>query len=334
MTKDALLTVMKAVAEENRFEKPQGDRAASADEDAEREIPATEAQITQAPSTLRAAIPESTAPPSTLRAAIPTPEAVPSQGSSFILPASSLRAAIPSANTLSSNPTNIVLSSRSATATVTVSTTVLVAPTPDPATTIGDENPDEAPSESPVADSESVVLASETTMSPSARAGVGVGITFGVLSIAGMAGLYLWRRHRNQQGHDDKTTSEQCNILGKFFGLKKYKDNKQDPEWSIESAEKVPIVKNMRAQSVSTVSRSDSRSSDTPRPGTGSVGTNTSVVPPRRNVGLSNTALRSHPITPDASAFPIPPSFTVNTKMSENVPKEKEQKSGNWPLPE
>jgi hypothetical protein len=213
---------------------------------------------------------------------------------------------------------------------MTVSTTVLVTPS---AEAVADEAPLAAATES--ASSEDLLATDDTSMSASAMAGVGVGITFGVLSIAGIAGFYLWRRYRSHQGNDDTTTAaEQCNILGKFFGMKKYKDNKQDPEWSIESAEKVPIVKNMRAQSISTVSRSNSQGSDGQRPGTRAgpgPGVNSTVVPPRRNVGMQNTALKSHPVTPDASAFPVPPSFPGGAKMGDEAARE--EKPSNWPLP-
>lgn len=269
------------------------------------------------------AMTESLALPSVL------PVAMPSLASSFVYPASTLRAAIPTPEPYTSNFIDEIAPSISATATTSTSITVLVVPTPD--LTPAEEN------NTPAAASEPTSTTSDTTMGPMAVAGVGVGLTFGVLSVAGVAGFFLYRRRQNQRHDDannDPDNSEESNILRKLFGRKKYNDNKGDPEWSIESAEKVAISQNMRAQSVRTTSRTDSRGSDGSKSGTGSdvSSVKRSVMPQRKKLEMPNTALGSHPITPDISSFPLPPtSLAADVKASESTAQE--EKKANWPLP-
>jgi hypothetical protein len=160
-----------------------------------------------------------------------------------------------------------------------------------------------------------------------AQLGMGFGITFGVISLAGIAGLYLWRRRRNSpstNGSDsDSDKADYRNRLAKVFGFKRTRDTKDDAEWSIESAEKVSIVKNMRAQSVNTVSRSNSRSSEKSE----TVG----IIPIAMRGRNLTVALTSHPMTPSYTAYAAqPPEAKVH------VPKlngsENEPKPDSWPL--
>jgi hypothetical protein len=164
-------------------------------------------------------------------------------------------------------------------------------------------------------------------MSSMAQLGMGFGITFGVISLAGIAGLYLWRRRRNSpstNGSDsDSDKADYRNRLAKVFSFKRTRDTKDDAEWSIESAEKVSIVKNMRAQSVNTVSRSNSRSSEKSE----TVG----IIPIAMRGRNLTVALTSHPMTPSYTAYAAqPPEAKVH------VPKlngsENEPKPDSWPL--
>ncbi|CAO2657990.1 Nn.00g072500.m01.CDS01 [Neocucurbitaria sp. VM-36] len=296
-------------------------------------IPSPESELPG--STLRAAIPslESGLPPSTLSAAIPTPEPTTSSLVDTIISSSS---ALPTSTVLTTTlllPSSDVVPAEETTAPVTSSKpgASVGLPTPDPA--LAEENNTPArPSESSSAESTPLIPTAETAMSSASMAGMGVGVTFGVLSIAGAVGFFLWRRRQNQRSDNTSDNSEESNILGKLLGLKKYKDNKGDPEWSIESAEKVTIGKNMRAESVSTSSRSNSRGSDGSKPGSGAGRVNPSVVPSRRKLSMPTTALGSHPLTPDISSFPLPPTSSADVKASGSGLGE--EKRANWPLSE
>ncbi|KAF1851500.1 uncharacterized protein K460DRAFT_351417 [Cucurbitaria berberidis CBS 394.84] len=343
---------------------PQKDRATPTED---RES-AEETQSTQRLSTLSAVIPQSTARPSTLRATFS------SSASSFVLPASSLRAAIPTPEPSTSTSVNAILPSRSSTTTTTVLRTIIASPSRDPVPTAEEDTIPAAPSKStailaspssdptpaeenttPVAPDGTTSAASallvETTdapMTPIAKAGMGVGLTFSVLSIASIAGFFLWRRrrHHHQNQHSASDTDNESNhsaaaqpnepsnnILAKFFHPKKYTDNKHDAEWSVESAQKVEFVKDMHAQSVRTASRGDSRGGlDGGQPGAGREVMNESGMLPRRKLSMPNMALGSHPITPDVSAFPAPPTFAAGLQAGERSGKE--EKRSNWPLME
>jgi hypothetical protein len=113
-----------------------------------------------------------------------------------------------------------------------------------------------------------------------------------------------------------------------MFHLRDYKNNKDDAEWSIESAEKVAIVARVRAQSVLTVSRSNSRRS------------NAAVENATATMGIrgrepQTLALNSHPMTPSYTAFDSAagekkgPEVKSDTKDDE---EEEEGKSDSWPL--
>jgi hypothetical protein len=154
-------------------------------------------------------------------------------------------------------------------------------------------------------------------MSASARAGVGVGVTFGIVSIASAAGFYLWRRRRNQKYESNKRG-------GGLFRFNRSKTAKSDAEWEIGDAETVEIL---RGASARTVSRSDSRSTRPSRDGSGGSGGDTGKlqilkvgmrVPTRPNPALTSNP----PISP--SEFPTPPSSRGYLGS--------EQKASGWPL--
>jgi hypothetical protein len=190
-------------------------------------------------------------------------------------------------------------------------------------------------------------------MSASAKAGMGVGVTFGILSIAGAAGFYLWRRRQNK--HYARQNSSSGGGLGGLFSLNWRGEKKgKDDEWEIASAEKVEIV---RGASARTLSRSDSRSTAhptiTPSPpsssGTGgrNVGAGVGLevvkvgmkVPDRKMIhrDLGQAALRSNPPGPalglpvSPSAFPSPPSSSGSGGGRSLA---SETKTSSWPLPE
>ncbi|KAJ4366198.1 hypothetical protein N0V83_007833 [Neocucurbitaria cava] len=297
----------------DRGRRPFNGGASSTEADGSDGTPAEVAQPVQNSSTLSAAIAETTAPPSSLQPAVtvldsssvlpvatlvapdPTPESE--------LPPSSLVAAIPPPEPTTSSLINAVAATTTVSSAVAFvpsptpdidgglaeettapptssePTAAAVTPTPTPDAQAEENNTPATPSESPTANPAPLVPTADTAKSSPSMAGVGVGVSLGVLSVAGIAGFFLWRRRHNQRRSSttpsDDSNSSETSILGKIFGLKKYKDNRSDPEWSIESAEKVSIAKNMRAQSVSTttVSRSDSRGSNFSKPGSrGGVG--------------------------------------------------------------
>jgi hypothetical protein len=155
---------------------------------------------------------------------------------------------------------------------------------------------------------------------------MGVGVTFGIISIAGMAGFYLWRRRQNQRYERDLGSGG----LGGFFMLNR-KNSKADAEWEVGNAEKVEIV---RGASARTVSRSDS-SRKSSRDGGSRDGGGEKVGLSILKVGMRvperpNPALTSNPPMPSPSQFPSPPS-SRGTMSSLN---EKERKTSSWPLPD
>lgn len=170
-------------------------------------------------------------------------------------------------------------------------------------------------------------------MSASQQAGMGVGITFGILSVAGVTGVYLWRRRRNQRLARDTYSRSGGGGLGGFFKLRSRTDSKNDPEWSIESASKVEIMHGGSAKSVRTGSRSDSRGSLSPigvsAPLPEKVGLEVLKVGMKVPDRKPNPALTSNPpVSP--SAFPSPPS----SRGSPDGGARKEGKTSSWPLPD
>ncbi|KAF2006731.1 hypothetical protein P154DRAFT_615430 [Amniculicola lignicola CBS 123094] len=156
----------------------------------------------------------------------------------------------------SSNPPSITgLSTKlattySSTSTVTTSVTVIVTPSAVAGTT--------SPSASPTALLNIVSnTPSKSAMSPSARAGLGLGVTFGLISVASITGFYLYRRYMNK--HQPSRTSARIPLWKPkrgWFNFRKDKSPPKDIEWEIASAEKVEIV---RGASARTMNRSDSK---------------------------------------------------------------------------
>jgi hypothetical protein len=160
-------------------------------------------------------------------------------------------------------------------------------------------------------------------MPPTVQIGLGVGIALCVLSLAGAAAFYLWQRRRTTNRNKTPRPSHH-NVAKEFLNFRRHKDNKDDAEWSIESVEKVAIVGKVRAQSVLTVSRSNSRRSNgTNEGGTISIGMR----------GRAPTmALNSHPMTPSYTAFDIGPSGMKLPLPKNDLKDEEELKSSSWPL--
>lgn len=303
--------------------------------------------------------------PSSLEAATPTTTEAPSQAPSSIAdafgdPSTSIQPAIPIL-VPSSSINNIVATSSidfqqfplpsSAKSTLTTSTTIYVTPSPVPAS----ESPGEAASTAaeasptPTLDLAPLSPPTSNTMSASAQAGMGVGITFGVLSVAGATGLYLWRRRRNQR-FDRSTRSgrRRGGGLGGFFRMRSPFNSKHDAEWSIESAEQVEIVRGASARSVSTGgSRGDSRGSADGKPSSAAAGAggtgNEKIGLEVLKIGMRvpdrkpNPALTSNPpVSP--GQFPTPPSSRGSASAGAPAPAEgaerKEGKTSSWPLPD
>jgi hypothetical protein len=243
-----------------------------------------------------------------------------------------------------------ILSTSSIRSTVTTSMTLWVTPSPaaestavpaeDQAPTATEANPspsqDVAPLSTPLG----------TTMSAAEQAGMGIGITFGILSIAGATGLYLWRRRRNQcLERDGLPRNNATGGLGRFFKLNSRADtpSNHDPEWSVESsASKVEIMRGGSLRSIRTGTglHSDTPPSTFPLPGTtrpplsfsqstaggGGAGLEVLKVGMRIPDRKHNLALTSNPpISP--SVFPTPPNSSGKDKKSGGS-------TSSWPLPE
>ncbi|OAG00827.1 uncharacterized protein CC84DRAFT_1229351 [Paraphaeosphaeria sporulosa] len=172
------------------------------------------------------------------------------------------------------------------------------------------------------------------------KAGVGIGITLAILVIVG-AIAYEFHRRSKMKAHESlgsETGSQHegspprrsvlTSAFTSFFGPHDKREQKGDPEWSIESAEKVSIV---RAGSVKSV-ESQTRPITPPLPSLplsgprhAPSGSDTELlkvgmrVPERKPTpGLADMALRSNPPVSPGS-FPSPP---------------RAGKTGSWPLPE
>lgn len=161
-------------------------------------------------------------------------------------------------------------------------------------------------------------------MSPAAQIGLGIGLTFFLVVSGAIAGLYFWRRRKLSQdvqsGDNNNMGSIKpgpLNSLKQIFNFRRFR-TKDDAEWSIESVEKVSIVKNMRAQSVLTVSRSNSRKS---------VASN--------ETGTISIGMRGRAATMALNSHPMTPSYTAHAPEAKpSMPKSEvgESKPNSWPL--
>ncbi|KAH3911270.1 hypothetical protein HBI56_106350 [Parastagonospora nodorum] len=201
-------------------------------------------------------------------------------------PVSSLGMMIAITDLASTMTMDNTIATPSATSITTILTTVFIAPTPTSPVEVS------LPSTTSSAGAE----ATQSTTPQSKRAtiliGLGVGLIIGMLMLGGIAGLFLWRRRKNklnklEASNDIHLDPNPHKGFAKFFKLKQPKGS-EDTEWSIESAEKVSIVKNVRAQSVLT--RSSSKRSNAL--------SESGVIP----IGIpeegTRIALTSHPMTP------------------------------------
>lgn len=181
---------------------------------------------------------------------------------------------------------------------------------------------------------------SRKSLAASEKAGLGIGITLVILLIAGAVAYGLYRRRT--MGAREPLSSETDGRIGGppprrtvlkdtlagFFGSRDKNKDKGDPEWSIESAEQVSIV---RAGSVKSIeSQPRAMTPQLPDPalppsrsalsGNGTELLKVGMTMPERipTQKLADLALRSNPpVSP--SLFPSPP---------------RAGKVGSWPLPE
>ncbi|KAH7390833.1 hypothetical protein DE146DRAFT_144324 [Phaeosphaeria sp. MPI-PUGE-AT-0046c] len=271
-----------------------------------------------ASSTLRetTSLAASTTASSIFQAAIPTS----ATSSTLVSPPRSTAAAMSDPSTTTSVVTAIA--TLSATSTKTVMTTIMVSST---ASATPFEN--NLPSSTSSASSDAVLSTTPRSMSATAQIGLGIGLTLFIIVSASIAGLYFWRRRKNSSNGQpgdismDSANRSPRNLFKQIFDFRRYRDGRDDAEWSIESVEKVSIVKNMRAQSVLTVSRSNSRRS---------VGSNeTGTIPIGMRGRAATMALNSHPMTPSYTAH-----NTDKADVKSPMPKSEvgESKPNNWPL--
>lgn len=221
--------------------------------------------------------------------------------------------------------------------TITTSMTVYVTESSIPLTTsVFAEEDTSAPAQATQASSLDLAplpTSSARSLSAGEKAGMGIGITLALLLIGGVVAYELYRRRKAKQGErlGSETGSQIAPrrrlTLGGFFRTKDDGEQKSDPEWSIESASKVSMV---RAGSVKSVV-SHTRSISPPLPVFVPSGPSSQdkvdgemelvkvgmKVPDRKPpMGLASMALRSNPpVSP--SAFPSPPGA---------------EKPGSWPL--
>jgi hypothetical protein len=257
---------------------------------------------------------ESAYPPTTLSVPLSSTANAPIYPS----PIHSVTISISASTKVASLNTGITTLSTTAISTVTVLTTVLVQPTTRSVALQGS-----LPSTTNAAATEAIQPTTPNSMPPTVQIGLGVGIAVCVLSLAGVAAFYIWRR-RKHSNHDDTLKVDRRIGFKKYFTFGRYRNNKDDAEWSIESVEKVAIVGKVRAQSVLTISRSNSRRSN----GTSENGTRVVAIHGR----APTMALHSHPMTPSYTAFDTGASGT-KLSVSKDVSKhEEEQRSSSWPL--
>lgn len=170
-------------------------------------------------------------------------------------------------------------------------------------------------------------------LSTGGKAGMGIGITLALLLIGGAIVYGVYRRRKNKLGErlDSETGSQavprRSLALTGFFRSKVNRESKNDPEWRIESASKVSMVRAGSVKSVGSHTRSISPPLPIFLPSEQTLHNRNDVemelvkvgmeVPDRKPpMGLASMALRSNPpVSP--SAFPSPPGA---------------EKPGSWPL--
>lgn len=242
---------------------------------------------------------------------------------STIIDVSSASPDVPlSSSTIASDAVAIAaLPTPSATSTMTMSTTTVVS------SSVPEDTAQEiSPSDSTNVPQNAAPSTTPETMSFAAQLGMGFGITFGLLCVVGLVGIYIWHRRRRLSKESDGDLHQE-NYRERLAGLltfKKRKDNQDDAEWTIESAEQMPIIRNVRPQSVSMLSRPDSGGSspyDTD-------GATTSTIP-KCTMSL---ALSSHPLTPKYTAFPVGSHEAQAESVKKDESKDGARNSTKWPL--
>ncbi|KAF2030543.1 hypothetical protein EK21DRAFT_88863 [Setomelanomma holmii] len=196
-------------------------------------------------------------------------------------------------------------------------TTSIEADTPAPSNTAGTE-PAFAPPLPP----------DEGPLSPFAQLGVGFVVTFGILAIAAAIAISIWRRRRKQGNAANAPHSKRHKIgrpLTRILGRRKNDATQFDAERNISLIEEASITRATRFESVSTVSRVDSRSSDSSIHGNGH--------PPMQSRKL-RMALTSNTVTANFTASSsrlseAPAGFHNNSRK-----ETEEVKFQTWPLKE
>lgn len=139
-----------------------------------------------------------------------------------------------------------------------------------------------------------------------------------MLLLAGIAGLYLWRRRRNTyNNHVNDNATLYSNSSGSLSTPRQYIKNQDGIERSIESAEKVSIVKNVRAHSVLT--RSSAKRPDA----SGESGINPTATQEQR----ISVALTSHPMTPSYTALALQKADMTGMKTEAKGEPDSEKRS-------
>ncbi|KAF2450675.1 hypothetical protein P171DRAFT_439285 [Karstenula rhodostoma CBS 690.94] len=222
--------------------------------------------------------------------------------------------------------------------TVTSSTTVYVDSTTLPLPTSAPAEADSTSAQAtqtPSLDLAPLPASSVKPLSAGEKAGVGIGIALAILAIFGAIAYELYRRRemkaREPLGSQYEGPPHRRLVLTgafkSYFGPRNKGEQKGDPEWSIESAEKVFIVRAGSIKSVESQPRPmtpplPSLPLSGPRPALSGSGTELlkvgMTVPERKPTPrLADLALSNPPVSP--SSFPSPP---------------RAGKNGSWPLPE
>ncbi|KAF2276991.1 uncharacterized protein EI97DRAFT_441760 [Westerdykella ornata] len=245
-----------------------------------------------------------------------------------------------SADTLPSEWTSAMPSMTTTTSTSpALNTSAFTTPSQTSTNTLSPASPTNSTAASAALDLAPLSTSTGSTMSASARGGVGVGVAFAIISIAGLTGFILWRRYRNRH-HWRKNNQATVGGLGRFFPFNRTRTSKTDAEWEIGDAEKVEIL---RGASARTVSRSDSSRSMRP---SGDMegrkaedGSRSGPKPKLQIVKVGmwvpdrpHPALTSNPPLVSPSQFPRPPSGSSGSGGSGGGGGGR--KTSSWPLPE
>ncbi|KAL5453419.1 hypothetical protein PMIN06_005456 [Paraphaeosphaeria minitans] len=228
--------------------------------------------------------------------------------------------------------------------TVTSSTTVYVnftpLPLPPSVAAEADSSASTQATQAPSLDFAPLPASSVKPLSAGEKAGVGVGITLATLAIVSTIAYKVYRRRQmkareslgketgTQNGSPPRGRVMLTSAFTSFFGPRNNREPKHDPEWRVESAEKVSILRIGSVKSVESHARAmtpplPSLPSSEPRPAlshgeTGLLKVGITVPERKQTPILADMALRSNPpVSP--SSLPSPP---------------RAGKTESWPLPE